>query len=300
MTDAWPWLPSLDEWSSTAETVHLWSQVVGKVRLGLGPGINHWWGAALQVGTHGLTTGPMPAGARSVSIDMDFVRHRLHVETSAGETRGFDLVPMSVADFYGRPMGALAELDVGVRIMARPVELPEVIPFAEDHVHASYDAAAMGAYWGAVVQAHRVLTEFRAGFLGKASPVHYFWGSFDLASSRFSGRRAPRHPGGAPNCPDWVMHEAYSHEVWSAGLWPGAGLGEAAFYAYAYPAPAGFSAAPVAPAGAYFHEGLGEFILPYEPVRTAADPDAALRAFLDSTYAAAATLGAWDREALER
>jgi hypothetical protein len=268
--------------------------------LALGPTVNHWWGAAFQIGTNGLRTSPMPHGERTVDIEMDFVKHELRLTTSAGEERAFALAPMTVAEFYRRTMDMLAGVGVHIHVIPRPVELPEVIPFPDDHVHASYDGEAIGRFWAAVVQAHRVLADFRARFVGKASPTHFFWGAFDLASTRFSGRPAPRHPGGAPNCPDWVMHEAYSHEVWSAGLWPGAGLGDAAFYAYAYPAPAGFAAAAVAPAAAYFHEGLGEFILPYEAVRTAADPDAALLAFLDSTYTAAADLGAWDRGALER
>lgn len=296
----WPALPPLERWQDTFDTLHMWSQIVGKVRLACGPWINHSWGAALYVTTCGLTTSPVPYRGRTFALDFDFTAHALRISTSEGEARAFALEPMSVADFYRKTMDALAGLGIEVEILARPVEVEVATPFEEDTGHASYDADAVHRFWQALVQADRVLTDFRARFAGKASPVHFFWGAFDLAATRFSGRDAPKHPGGVPNCADWVMEEAYSKELSSAGFWPGAGLGEAAFYAYAYPGPEGFKDATVAPEAAYFHGALGEFILPYEAVQTAEDPDAALLAFLQSTYEAAADLGAWDRSALER
>jgi hypothetical protein len=232
-------------------------------------------------------------------MTFDFIDHRLRIETAGGERRSFVLAPMSVADFYRNVMRSLAELGVGTRIWPRPVEIPDPItPFPADEAHASYEPDAVQRFWRALVQIQRVFTDFRAHFIGKVSPVHFFWGAFDLAVTRFSGRRAPKHPGGAPNCADWVMEEAYSHEVSSAGFWPGSG--EAAFYAYAYPEPEGFRDYAVQPPEAYYHEALREFILPYETVRTADDPDAALLAFLQSTYEATADLAGWDRQALER
>lgn len=300
MTDAWPELPPLAAWEDTVATVHMWTQVVGKVRLELGPPLNHSWGVALYVTPRGLTTGPVPHGTRSFEITFDFVGHALRITASDGSERAFALEPMSVADFYRKTMAALRELGLGVDIFARPVEVEEAIPFAADDRHASYDADAVHRFWRALVQAERVFADFRARFVGKSSPVHFFWGAFDLAATRFSGRPAPPHPGGVPNCPDRVMVEAYSHELASAGFWPGTGLGEAAFYAYTYPEPDGFRTAAVEPSAAYYHGDLREFVLPYESVRTAPDPDAALLAFLQSTYAAAADLGGWDRAALER
>ena len=302
MSDAlWPQLPPLADWEDTSATVHLWTQVVGKVRLAAGPNVNHWWGAALYVTPRGLTTGPMPSAAGTFQIDFDFIAHALHVTTSGGQSRSFDLEPMSVADFYRRTMDALDALGLEVAIWPVPVELPEVTPFAEDTEHASYDADAVHAFWRALVAADRVFQAFRARYVGKSSPSHFFWGGFDLAVTRFSGRPAPPHPGGYPNVADWVMREAYSHEVASAGFWPGTGgLDAAAFYAYAYPAPDGFADAAVEPSAAYFHGDLGEFVLPYDAVRASSDPDAALMRFLESTYAAAADLGGWDRAALER
>lgn len=295
----WPELPSLADWEETLTTVHMWSQVVGKVRLALGPWVNHSWGCPLYVTTRGLTTSPIPHGGRAFSLDFDFVDHALRFHASDGRGDSFALRPMSVADFHGRTMNVLNDAGIEVKLLARPVEVVEAIPFAEDEKHASYDADAVHRFWRALVRADRVFKEFRARFLGKASPVHFFWGAFDLAVTRFSGRTAPKHPGGAPNCADWVMEEAYSHELSSAGFWAGPGLGEAAFYSYAYPAPDGYSEHAVEPATASYHDGLGEFILPYEAVRTAEDPDAALLAFLQSTYVAAATLGEWDVEALD-
>ncbi|WP_416669663.1 DUF5996 family protein [Egbenema bharatensis] len=297
--NAWPTLPPLSDWMDTCTTVHLWTQIVGKIRLELSPWINHSWGSALYVTTSGLTTSPIPYGSDTFAIDFDFINHTLHITTTQATEQSFPLEPMSVADFYRKIMAALDALGIQVEIFARPVEVEVAIPFAQDTQHASYDADAMNRFWQALVQANRVFTEFRASYLGKVSPVHFFWGAFDLAVTRFSGRSAPKHPGGIPNCPDRVMEDAYSHEVSSAGFWAGTGLGEAAFYAYAYPAPEGFSTAAIEPAAAYYHEGLGEFVLPYEAVRTANDPNAALLSFLQTSYEAAANLANWDRAALE-
>jgi hypothetical protein len=296
----WPELPPFESWQESCTTLHLWTQIVGKIRMTLSPPINHSWGVALYVTTRGLTTSPIPNESGTFAIDFDFIDHALRITTSHGETRAFALEPMSVADFYRKTMQTLGELGISVKIYARPVEVVEAIPFAEDTTHASYDAAAVHAFWSVLATVAPVFTEFRSRFLGKVSPVHLFWGALDLAVTRFSGRTAPLHPGGVPNCADWVMQEAYSHELSSAGFWAGAGLGEAAFYAYAYPAPDGFHDCAVEPEGAYFEEKLGEFILPYEAVRTAKDPKQALLAFLQTTYAGAATLAQWDRSALER
>ena len=295
----WPALP-LEPWQDTYATLHLWTQIVGKIRMAQMPWINHSWHVPFYVTARGLTTTLIPYGHRGFEIDFDFFDHRLRIADSDGERRSFALQPMSVADFYRKLMRALGELDIEVRIWPMPVELPDPIqPFPENETQAAYDAAAVGRYWRALLQIHRVFTLFRARYIGKVSPVHLFWGALDLAVTRFSGRRAPKHPGGAPNCADWVMVEAYSHEVSSAGFWPGAGLGEAAFYAYAYPEPKGFSDYPVKPKGAYYLKEMGEFVLPYEAVRTAGDPDAALLDFLQSTYEAAAEHAGWDRGALE-
>jgi len=295
----WPTLLPLHTWQDTCTTLHMWVQVVGKIRLELGPKINHWWGATLYTTTRGLTTSPIPGGRRSFAIDFDFLDHVLRITTSDGTGRSFRLKPMSVAEFFRKIMGALHELDIEVEIFTRPVEVTEAIPFESDTQHASYDADAVQRFWRALVQVERVFTQFRARFIGKVSPVHFFWGAFDLAVTRFSGRTAPKHRGGIPNCADWVMEEAYSHEVSSAGFWPGTGVGEASFYAYAYPIPTGFTAYPVQPKAAYFHEALGEFILPYEAVRMAGDPDQTLLSFLQTTYEAAAVSAHWDRRLLE-
>jgi hypothetical protein len=298
--DHWPSLP-LDEWQDTYATLHLWSQIVGKIRLAQMPWINHSWHVPLYVTVQGLTTSPIPCGNRAFEIDFDFSDHRLRLATSDGERRSFALAPMSVADFYRKITGALGELDIQTRIWPMPVELPDPIQaFPDNESLAAYDSAAVERFWRALLQVQRVFTDFRARYIGKVSPVHFFWGAFDLAVTRFSGRTAPKHPGGAPNCADWVMEEAYSHEVSSAGFWPGAGLGEAAFYAYAYPEPNGFRDYPVKPEAAYFHRELGEYILPYEAVRTSRQPDTLLMDFLQSTYEAAAERAGWDRDALER
>ena len=294
---AWPDL-TLSKWADTRDTLHLWTQVVGKVRMALNPMINHWWQVPLYVSARGLSTALMHARGRGLEIEFDFVDHALEIRTTAGSRRRVVLEPRSVASFYAATMGALDELGVHVAIVPRPSEVVEAIPFEQDEIHRSYDPDAARRFWLALVNANRVMLQFRAGFIGKASPVHFFWGGADLATTRFSGRPAPRHPGGVPNCPDWVQELAYSHEVSSCGYWPG-GSAEGAFYAYAYPEPLGFAGWAVEPAGAYYDAALGEFLLPYTAVRTASDPDRALLAFFQSTYDAAADLAGWDRAALE-
>jgi hypothetical protein len=295
---AWPELP-VSAWADTRDTVHLWTQVIGKVRLALEPMVNHWWQVPLYVNVRGLTTSLMPYGNRGLEATFDFHRHHLDLGTTDGASRQIDLAPRSVADFYAEVMGRLAELDVPVEIDPRPVEVPTTVPFADDDEHADYDADYAHRFWLSLVQAQRVLTEFRSRFTGKVSPVHFFWGAFDLAVTRFSGRTAPRHPGGIPHTPDRVTREAYSHEVSSCGYWPG-GAEEGIFYGYAYPEPAGFPDQPVQPADAGYDRALREFVLPYQAVRSAVDPDAMLLAFAQSTYEAAADLAGWDRAALER
>ena len=296
----WPALP-LPPWRATCDTLHLWSQIVGKTRLALAPMQNHWWQVTLYVTSRGLGGSPLPCGERTVDVDFDFLDHRLVLRTSDGASRALALAPRSVADFYEEYRALLRELDVDVRIRPVPAEMETVVPFGEDRAHASYDAEAAQRFWRALVQADRLLRAFRGRFLGKCSPVHFWWGGFDLSCTRFSGRAAPPHPGGIPNLADWVTREAYSHECISAGWWPGGGpLEEAAFYAYAYPEPAGLAEARVRPAAAYYHPVLREFILPYEAVRSAPDPDGMVMDFLDSTYGAAADLARWDRAALER
>ncbi|AQA22436.1 hypothetical protein BTZ20_0391 [Rhodococcus sp. MTM3W5.2] len=296
-TDAWPAL-RLDDWTDTRDTLHMWMQIVGKIRLQHAPLLNHWWQVTLYVTARGLTTSAIPCGSRLLEIEFDFCDHELRMRTSDGGARRIALEPKSVAEFYAQTVAALGELGVEVRIQAAPNEVVTAIPFAEDEVHASYDAAAANLFWRQLVQADRVLARFRSHFVGKCSPVHFFWGAMDLACTRFSGRGAPVHPGGAPNCADWVMVEGYSRELSSCGFWPGGGE-EGGFYSYAYPAPDGFADHPIGPAQAHYSAELGEFVLPYEAVRTAADPDAALMEFLQSTYEAAASLGDWDRSALE-
>jgi len=298
--EAWPRLP-LGEWEATYQTLHRWAQIVGKTRLALAPMQNHWWQVPLYVTTRGLGTSPMPYGDRQVEVDFDFIEHQLVARTSEGRTRSLPLSAQSVAEFYAAYLELLGSLGVEVRIRPVPVEMPDVIPFAEDRVHASYDPHATHRCWRALLQVDRVLKAFRGRFTGKCSPVHFWWGSFDLACTRFSGRRAPRHPGGAPNCPDYVMVEAYSHECYSAGWWPGGGpVPEPAFYAYVYPEPAGCPDAAISPAAATYHPVMREWVLPYEAVRTAPNPDVAVAEFLQSTYEVAANLGRWDRAALER
>ena len=300
MDHAWPPLP-LDAWADTYATLHLWTQIVGKVRLSCTPAVNHSWHVTLYVTARGLGTSPIPYGARSFEIDFDFVDHRLVVRASDGRTAGFALEPQSVATFYVRLTAELARLGIQVRIALTPNEIADAIRFDRDEIHRAYDAEAVGRFWRALVQADRVFKRFRSRFIGKCSPVHFFWGAPDLAVTRFSGRRAPEHPGGIPNLPDRITREAYSHEVSSAGFWPGGGaIAYPAFYSYAYPPPPGFERAPVRPREAFYSPDLHEFILPYDVVRTAQAPDDTLLEFLQSTYEAAATLAAWDRAALER
>jgi hypothetical protein len=296
---SWPELPTA-QWRDTYATLQLWTQIVGKIRLVRSPWLNHSWHVALYVTARGLTTSPIPDGARTFQIDFDFIDHVLRISTSDGEERQFALGGLSVASFYAAVMAALAVSGIHVAIDEMPNELPEPVRFSLDNKHASYDPDAVRRFFQILINADRVFKQFRTGFLGKASPVHFFWGSFDLAVTRFSGRRAPRHPGGVPHLPDDVACEAYSHEVSSAGFWPGSGaIDYPAFYSYAYPVPSGFSTTPVRPSAAFFSEALGEFVLPYDAVRTAAEPDQALLDFLQSTYDAAANAAKWDRDALE-
>lgn len=291
MTEAWPALP-VAAWANTRDTVQLWTQIVGKVRLALAPPENQWWQVPLYVNASGLTTSLMPYLDDGLEIEFDFVRHELIVRTTRGRTASFPLVPMTVAAFYRRFRTVLDDLDIDVTIVPRPVEVPVAIPFAEDQTHRSYDADAMHRFWVSLVSAQRVFSRFRGEFSGKCSPVHFFWGAFDLAVTRFSGRGAPAHPGGVPNCPDWVMHVAYDQELASCGYWPG-GADEGAFYAYAYPEPAGYRTYPIRPREAYFDTTLGEFLLPYAAVRSADDPDAYLLEFLQSAFVASVELAHW-------
>ena len=287
-------------WRATLDAVHLWTQVVGKVRVALTPWLNHGWHSTLYVSCRGLTTSPMPHGGRTVELELDFLDHVLRIGDDDGAERTLPLAPQSVAEFHARVLDALAAMGLPVRINGTPNEIPNAVPFREDHEVRPYEPEAATRHWRVLQQVDRVFRQFRTSFLGKASPVHFFWGSFDLAVTRFSGRAAPPHPGGVPGLPDAITQEAYSHEVSSAGFWPGgSGLDEPAFYSYAYPVPEGFDRAAVQPAEACFHGGLGEFVLPYEAVRTAADPDATLLSFLQSTYEAAADAAGWDRAALE-
>ncbi len=298
--DTWPALP-LGGWSDTYATLHLWTQIVGKIRLVQTPWTNHSWHTTLYVTPRGLTTSAIPHGTRTFDIAFDFVAHRLEIRASDGGAGVVPLEPQSVAAFYRRVMEALRRLGLDVHIHTTPNEVADPIPFDRDQTHEAYDPDAAHRFWRILVQADRVFKQFRARFIGKCSPVHFFWGAPDLAVTRFSGRRAPQHPGGVPHLADEVVREAYSHEVSSAGFWPGGGpVAYPAFYSYAYPEPEGFARAAVEPKEAAYNADLREFILPYDAVRLAASPDAALLAFLQSTYEAAATLGHWDRAALER
>src|SRR5579872_4702861 len=294
----WPELPYAT-WRDTLQTVHLWAQIVGKIRLALTPWLNHSWHVPLYVTARGIGTSPIPIGDESLEIDFDFIAHRLIARTSRGDEAGFALTSMAVADFHSRMFALLRGIEVGLAIDDMPSEMTGVPRYSQDHAHASYDAAAVHRFWRALLQADRVFKLFRSGFLGKASPVHFFWGSFDLAATRFSGNSAPKHPGGVPGLPDAVACEAYSHEECSAGFWPGSdSFPHPAFYSYAYPEPAGYRERPVT-AAAQFDTALGEFVLPYEAVRIASDPEALLLDFLQTTYAAAADCGGWNRAALE-
>ena len=297
---SWPALP-FAEWKDTCATLHMWTQIVGKVRLVHTPRLNHSWHVPLYLSARGLSTSPIPYGHRVFELEFDFIDHLLRIQTSDGASRTIELRPRSVKDFYRELMARLSELGFHVRIHATPNEVADAIPFDQDEVHAQYDPQAAHRFWRVLLHADGVMKQFRSGFIGKCSPVHFFWGSFDLAVTRFSGRTAPSHPGGIPNCPDWVTREAYSHEVSSCGFWPGSdAMPEAIFYSYAYPEPAGFAAASVSPAEAAYASQFGEFVLPYDAVRQALSPDAMLLDFFQSTYEAAADLGKWDRAALER
>ena len=297
---AWPALP-LEEWQDTDQTLHLWTQVVGKIRLACTPWINHSWHVPLYVTARGLTTSPIPYRDSVFEISFDFIDHVLAIDTSWGPRRTLPLRAQSVAGFHAAVLRELDTLGIRVKIHPKPNELPDPILFHEDETHASYDPDAAQRFWRILVQSERVMQHFRAHFIGKTSPIHFFWGSFDLAVTRFSGRPAPEHPGGVPNLPDWVAREAYSHEVSSAGFWPGGGPHPfPLFYSYAYPEPAGFAQTKVQPADAFWSTDLKEFVLPYDAVRTASSPDGALLSFLQSTYDAAADCAKWDRAALER
>lgn len=298
--ELWPSLP-LEAWEDTYATLHMWTQIVGKIRLVQAPWVNHSWHVTLYVTARGLTTSPIPHGERTFQIDFDFIDHRLLIKTNDGAIKTMALQPRTVADFYQDLMSNLWQLGLEVKIHTMPNEIISAIPFDKDHIHASYDAEYANRFWRALVQADRVLKEFRSRFVGKCSPVHFFWGSFDLAVTRFSGRKGPEHPGGIPNCPDWVTREAYSHQVSSCGFWPGGGtIPYPVFYAYAYPEPNGFDAVPIHPGNAYYDSTMREFLLPYDVVRNAESPDTVLLEFLQSSYEAAANLGDWNRPALER
>lgn len=298
-SDVWPELP-VASWVDTRDTFTLWLQVIGKIRLARTPLLKHWWNVPLYCSSRGLTTSLMPdAPGRSFSIDLDLIDHHLDIRTTRGESDRMKLEPMTVNDFYTDFTGRLDRLGLGTDIWTMPVELPDAIPFDEDDTHGSYDAASVNAFWRTLIETERVFDVFRARYVGKSSPVHLFWGALDLAVTRFSGREAPPHPGGAPNCGPHVMHEAYSHEVSSAGYWPG-GDSEGIFYSYAYPDPDGYRDRPAGPSAAHWSTELGEFVLPYTAVRTADDPDAVLLEFLQATYDAAADTAAWDRGSLER
>jgi len=299
MNPPWPEL-EYQAWQDTRATLQLWTQIVGKIRLMQTPWLNHSWHVPLYVNSKGLTTSPIAHGSRTFEIQFDFIQHVLDITVSDGSTRRLALRPQSVAEFYGAVMAALDDLGVAVAINERPCEIAAATPFSRDRIHAAYDPDYAWRFWQVLLLTDHVLKKFRTGFLGKCSPVHFFWGSFDLAVTRFSGRRAPPFAGKAPGVAPEVMREAYSHEVSSAGFWPGGnGIDFPAFYSYVYPAPAGFRAFAVQPEAAYFSEALGEFLLPYDAVRTAADPEATLLAFLQSTYEAAAHTAGWDRAALE-
>ena len=293
--ECWPALP-LESWKDTYATLHMWTQMIGKVRLRLTPLVNHWWNVPLYVSARGLTTSLIPYGQRAFELWFDFIGHRLVLETSDGVSKSLALRPQSVAEFYQELMEMLRSAGIEVKIWRMPVEIPNPIPFDEDRVHASYDPASVEKFWRILLSVDAVFTQFRAGFVGKSSPVHFFWGSFDLAVSRFSGRLAPERPGA-----DHMTREAYSHEVSSVGFWPGAGdIKDAAFYSYTVPEPQGLKEARVRPASAYYQKQVSEFLLMYEDVRRSESPTATLLDFCRSTYEAGASLGNWDRKALER
>jgi Family of unknown function (DUF5996) len=297
--EAWPSLP-LEAWSDTCATLHLWTQIVGKIRLAQTPWTNHSWHVTLYVTPTGLSTGLIPYGTRAFQIDFDFIAHELNIQSDNGAASSFPLQPQSVAVFYKRLREEMTKLDLAVKIYAKPNEVQNAVPFDRDEAHASYDAEYANRFWRVLLQSDHVLKKFRARFVGKCSPIHFFWGAPDLAVTRFSGRLAPPHPGGVPNLPDRVAQEAYSHEVSSCGFWPGGGvIAYPAYYSYAYPEPEGFVKAPVKPASAFYSTDLREFILPYDDVRNSKSPEDTLLDFLQSTYEAAADLAKWDRASLE-
>ncbi len=299
-TNLFPSLP-LSSWQDTYTVLHLWTQIVGKIRLALSPNVNHWWHSTLYVTPRGLTTGTIPYKTRIIEIRFDFIDRQLHIESSDGASQTVELMPRSVANFYQAVMTALKEIDIEVRIWTMPQEIANPIPFERDNEHATYDPESAQRFWQILVQTDRILSTFRSNFIGKSSPVHFFWGSFDLAITRFSGRTAPQHPGGVPGMADWVTREAYSHEVSSCGFWAGdKAVTEAVFYAYAYPEPSAFQTYPIQPKEAFYNAQMREFVLPYETVRQAADPEAMLLTFLQSTYEAAANSAHWERGLLER
>ncbi|WNG82021.1 DUF5996 family protein [Mycobacterium sp. ITM-2016-00316] len=295
-TAGWPAL-RVDDWEPTRQTLHMWTQIIGKIRLAHAPLLNHWWQVPLYVSPRGLTTSAIPVDTRLFDVEFDFVDHALKVRVSDGGAGSISLRDKSVAQFHNEVLGLLARSGIEVQISAGPNEVDPAVPFVEN-VQSAYDADAVGKFWQQLIQADRVIGQFRSRFIGKVSPVHFFWGSFDLACSRFSGRPAPPHPGGAPNCGDWVMVEGYSHELTSCGFWPGGG-DEGAFYAYAYPEPDGYAEFPGCPDGAFYDSKLRQYLLPYEAVRTADDPEQLVLDFLEFTYVAAADLAGWDRAALE-
>ena len=297
--ETWPSLP-LEAWSDTCATLHLWTQIVGKIRLAHTPRTNHSWHVTLYVTPTGLTTGPIPYNARAFQIDFDFVAHTIKIHCDDGGAAGFPLEPQSVAAFYRRLREEMNRLDLEVKISPKPNEILNAVPFDQDEVHTTYDAEYANRFWRVLLQSDRIFKKFRARFVGKCSPVHFFWGAPDLAVTRFSGRVAPPHPGGVPNLPDSVAREAYSHEVSSCGFWPGGGpIAYPTYYSYAYPEPEGFAAAPIKPVSAFYSTDLREFILPYDEIRTAQSPEDTLLSFLQTTYEAAADLAKWDRASLE-
>jgi hypothetical protein len=295
----WPAL-QLPEWKDTYETLHRWMQIVGKIRLTISPPMNHWWNTTLYVTPNGLTTSSMAYKGQYLQMDFDFTDHTLLIKTTKDYPKTISLQPKSVANFYHEVMRSLELLGMPITIWTTPVEVQDRTPFEKDEKHTAYDPEYAHRVWRIMAEANRILTEFRCRFVGKVSPVHFFWGAFDLAVTRFSGRRAPPHPG-APNLARFVAVEAYSHEVSSCGFWPGGGpVNEPAFYAYAYPEPQGFKDYPVQPQEAFYHTGMGEFLLPYDTVRNAKSPDDVLLSFLQTTYEAAAKCAKWDRDSLER
>ncbi len=299
LSSDWPAL-ALSEWRETRDTLHMWTQIVGKIALSRAPWLNHSWHVALHVTARGLTTLPLAFEGGSFQIEFDFVKHRLSAATSRGLLWRMPLCPQSVAQFYAALLSGLSEIGVRAKINEWPCEIENPVRFSEDHAHSAYDADYAARFFQALLKTYQILELFRTGFVGKSSPAHFFWGSFDLAATRFSGRPAPPHPGGVPHLSDAVTREAYSHEVSSAGFWPGdGGFEEPAFYSYAYPIPRGFAEADVRPRAAFFSKSLKEFLLPYDAVRTADDPEATLLAFLQSAYQAAAEAGGWDRKTLE-